>query len=164
MAGVGMITQDRLKDILSYDALTGKFRWRFKKRGRRAGSLAGGVRPDGYVRINVDGSLQYAHRLAWLWVTGECPTVIDHINRDPSDNRIANLRAATHSQNLRNQGIGRRNTSGFKGVSYFSARGKWRAYLSVNGKFTSLGLFKTATEAHEAHAAAEKSHFGEFAP
>ena len=91
-----MLTQARLKKLLSYNTDTGEFRWRVTRRGAaRAGSVAGCVRHDGYVRIAIDGKRYLAHRLAWLYVHGELVPELDHANGVRSDNRLDNLRPAT---------------------------------------------------------------------
>ena len=98
-----MISQEQLKELLSHDPVAGGFRWRVTRGGKRAGSIAGRVRPYGYIHIKIDGKNYYAHQLAWLYVHGEFVPEINHIDCDPSNNRIANLRPATHSQNLAKQ-------------------------------------------------------------
>lgn len=162
-----MITQERLKELLDYDPATGVFTWRVARCRVKAGDRAGYLRSDGYWMIVVDGcSPVGAHRLAWLWVHGFLPKEIDHRNLDRADNRIAEIRVATHSQNHANTPISIRNKCGFKGV-HFSADGKrakrWRAMIRVNGKLSSLGRFSTAEEAHACYVAAAEKAFGEFA-
>jgi hypothetical protein len=92
---------------------------------------------------------------------------VDHINGKPLDNRRSNLRAANHSQNLKNQNIRSTNTSGYKGVSYFSnpspRNKRWEAYIKVNYKRIKLGYYSTAAEAARAYDAAAIKYFGEFA-
>ena len=89
--------------------------------------------------------------------------LIDHINRNRLDNRKHNLRPATISQNGANAKLTSRSTSGFKGVSYFKRTGSWRAYITVNKKFISLGYYKTPEEAAQHYDAAALKHFGTFA-
>lgn len=157
-----MITEGRLKEVLSYDPDTGLFVWLVTRRGLKAGSIAGGLRPDGYVRICVDGRLYYAHRLAFLFMEGRWPAhVIDHANGNPSDNRWANLRAATQSQNLAN--AAKQDLHRYKGTSFQKEKGKWRATIQVNRKQRSLGLFDSELEAHKAYCDAAELYFGEFA-
>lgn len=157
-----MITQGRLKEVLSYDPSTGSFVWIVTRRGLRAGSTAGGVRPDGYVRICVDGKLYYAHRLAFLFMEGEWPDdVIDHANGNPSDNRWVNLRAATQTQNLGN--TAKRKLRGYKGACFQKEKTKWRAVIQIDRKQRSLGLFDSELEAHAAYCEAAQQYFGKFA-
>lgn len=89
-----MITQSDLKDQLRYNPRTGEFRWlRGGRFNRLAGKSAGYRDPDGYLLIRIGGVLYQAHRLAWLYMTGNWPNggFIDHRNTDPSDNRWVNL-------------------------------------------------------------------------
>jgi hypothetical protein len=159
-----MITAERLRELLHYDPETGVFTWRLPRRGVRAGYEAGASRSDGYRRIQVDGRVIYAHRLAWPYMTGEWPDAeIDHINGDPSDNRIVNLRPATRSQNSANGRKPSDNTSGLKGVSWHARGRKWRAQIVVNGKCRHLGLFDCPAAAHAAYLAATEKFFGEYA-
>lgn len=88
----------------------------------------------------------------------------DHI--DPArtlDNRISNLRIATSAQNVWNSRISVRNTSGFKGVSFFKRLGLWRATIKYNGQYKSLGYYKTPEEAYVARCEATEKYHGEFA-
>jgi hypothetical protein len=105
-----------------------------------------------------------AHRLAWLWVHGRWPGCeIDHINSDGLDNRIQNLREATHAQNQRNQSKRSDNTSGLKGVSWHKRGKKWKAQICHMGKWHALGLYDCSEEAHKAYVAAAHRFHGEFA-
>lgn len=141
---------DVVREALSYAPSTGEFHWRRSTRGRRAGSLAGGVNSTGYVQIRLGGKLYKAHRLAWLHHYGSWPArMIDHINRDKSDNRIMNLRDVGRSENSRNRDRLSNNTSGFTGVSQDRRTGKWGAYIR-------LGYFDTPEEAGEAYLRAKK--------
>ena len=90
--------------------------------------------------------------------------VVDHINRNPLDNRICNLRICTQHENSMNQSIRCTNKSGATGVLWDKNRNKWRAYIIVNGKQIYLGRFNTKEEAIEARLQAEIEYFGEFAP
>jgi len=160
-----MLTAERLRDVLNYDPETGVFTWRKRISIRiKVGSRAGRVNWKGYRMIGIDGALIMEHRLAWLYVYGEWPDrQIDHINRDKSDNRIANLRLATNSQNHINKGLQKNNTSGFKGVIWEPSLGKWRARIKINGKNKYLGVHRTREAAAAARRVAEQRHFGEFA-
>ena len=105
-----------------------------------------------------------AHRVAWVMTHGEWPKeMIDHINGDRSDNRLCNLRQATRSQNLINSKLSSRNSSGFRGVSWCSAKQKWDARIYSATKLRLLGRFKTKEEAIAAYAAAAAELHGDFA-
>ena len=158
------LSQDRLREILDYSPETGIFRWKVSRGGTaRAGSIAGWKRPDGYVRINVDRKLHYAHRLAWLYVYGQRVTKeIDHINGDPSDNRIANLREASHSENLANQKLRADNKAGFKGVSAL-ADGTYLAAVQRQGEKVVAGYFRDPKKASVAYLSSAQTVYGDFA-
>jgi hypothetical protein len=156
------LTQYTLKDILDYDPKTGKFTWLVKPSARvYLGQQAGTIDVNGCRIIKIAGKNYKAHRLAWLWVHGEWPKLdLDFRNHDPDDNRIANLREATKSQNGANS-VARRN--GLKGAYWHEADQKWTSTIQVNGKQFWLGNFNTEKEAHAAYCKAAKQHFGEFA-
>jgi hypothetical protein len=151
-----------LKTLLLYDPLTGLFTWR-KSNSKKpvVGTTAGTLHPHGYIRININKRMYYAHRLAWLYIYGEWPPrEIDHKDRDPANNRIVNLRLATHAQNACNAPKRRTNSSGFKGV--YAHQGRWTAHIQIGGKSLYLGVFDTAKEAYAAYLGAAKLHHKEF--
>ena len=151
-----MLTQQRLKELLDYDPDTGVFRWKIARQSRRIGTVAGGTSGNGYRQIMLYGKMYKVHRLAWLFVHGEFPTGdLDHVNRDRQDNRIANLRIASKSENQWNRSLDKDNTSGFMGVSWHKKDKKWRARIQAHKKNRHLGNFDTPEEAHEAYLAAK---------
>ncbi len=159
------LTRERLLEALSYSPKTGVFKWRISPNRRiRVGNIAGSSNSAGYLLIMIDNDRYRAHRLAWLYVHDEWSLDdIDHINGDPSDNRLSNLRLATRSQNMANARKPITNTSGFKGVYYDRSRGKWAANIWKDKKNFYLGRYSTLQEAHAAYVNASKKHFGEFA-
>jgi len=88
---------------------------------------------------------------------------VDHINHDKLDNRRANLRICTRSQNLCNRVLSKRNTSGYKGVSWNKDEEKWQANITKNYKSRTIGLYNTLEEAYAAYCKAAKELHGEFA-
>jgi hypothetical protein len=151
------LTVERLRKILFYAPETGLFT-------RNIGGIAGSLRKDGYWWIMIDGQRYFSHRLAWFYMTGEWPIAdLDHKNSNKSDNRWANLRQASRSQNNSNARIYKNNTSGFKGVSWHKARGKWVARIMVDKRSFSLGYFDSAEEAYSAYCIAAPKYHGEFA-
>lgn len=90
--------------------------------------------------------------------------VIDHINRNPSDNRRQNLRICSYSLNSVNKRLQSNNTSGYRGVSWDNKLNKWQANITVNGFQMNLGRFLTKEEAAEAYRKAALAEFGEFLP
>lgn len=161
------ITAKRLRELLNYDPLTGVFTFRLARKGRfaKVGEIAGRIRPDdGGRRLGLDGGRYWGNQIAWLYVTGEWPSLaVDHINGDRSDDRFANLRLATGSENLANARRPRHNTSGLKGANWHAKAGKWRATIKKDRTPIHIGYFATAAEAHAAYMAKAKELFGEFA-
>ena len=156
---------EELQEVLSYDPKTGVIIWKVKpNRSVAAGAIAGTTSGKGYRMIRLGKHRFMAHRLAWLFETREDPGAytIDHINRNKDDNRIENLRLATHQQQRGNQPMCATNTSGFKGVFWNKQRKKWLAQIRINRKQKYLGLFATKEEAAEAYQKAAASHYGEF--
>lgn len=148
------LTQARLMELLHYFPSTGLFAWREQRAGVKAGQRVGTF-SGGYIRVSVDGKRHMAHRLAWLYMTGEWPSQhIDHINRDRSDNRWANLRCLPQEINGQNQGG--------KGYHYSPKLGKYIAQISTGGrsakKVIYLGLFESEQAARHAYLEAKKQH------
>lgn len=159
-----MLTAEKLREILSYDPERGTFVRLSSPAKWRVGQAAGSIRPSGRMAININGKLHSAHRLAWLYVFGKWPTLhVDHINGNPLDNRLSNLREATVSQNIANSKLNRANKTGLKGVSFDKRKCLYRACIMKGGKQRFLGYFKGALDAHAAYLVAAKEMFGEFA-
>lgn len=155
------LTAARLRELLHYEQSTGLFTWRGVRGGRRQDTQVAGSlhKASGYIRICVDWEIHLAHRLAWLYVTGEHPSgLIDHINMTRSDNRWSNLRDATAEINQQNKRIARSGTrSGLLGVWRAGGRSKkWTSSITSNGVRTYLGKFATPELAHEAYVAAKR--------
>lgn len=149
--------------IIGYSPSTGDFTWLQAGPGRRPGLSAGCRNGNRYVMIQYGRKTVPAHRLAWRIMTGKWPeNEIDHINRDKGDNRFENLREAERFENARNVGKTRRNTSGYKGVTWEKRRRVWVANIGYEGKLRYLGTFPTREEAYSAYVAAAKKFHGEF--
>ena len=157
------LTAEYLRSVLHYEPETGIFTWKVSQARRiRVGDVAGSVRADGYLAVKVRGQIYKAHRLAWLYGLGEWPKLdIDHINRNRSDNRIANLREVTHKQNLQNAGKYSHNTSGHTGVYWYKQTAKWQAQIAHHQKKIHLGFFNTIEEAISARKAAERLYWAD---
>lgn len=163
-----MLTQKRLKDVLSYNADTGAFIWLIHKNSFggvvKPGEFAKNVSVWGYARIGIDGKRYMAHRLAWFYVYGEWPNdQIDHINRNRSDNRLCNLRLSSQGENMQNITLPSHNTSGHKGISWDRQRQKWFAKIQHDRKQIPLGRFDVIDEAIKAYAEA-KTKYHSFHP
>ncbi len=152
-------TLERVSELLAYDPGTGILTRRVPRGGQRAGAVAGNPNSWGYLLVGIDGRQYSAHRIAWLLTHGSWPGgEIDHINGDRTDNRIANLREATVSENQQNQrGPQANNASGYLGVYWNKQRRQWRACIRVDGRTRHLGGHDTAEAAHAAYLAAKRA-------
>jgi hypothetical protein len=158
------MTAARVRELLNYDLDTGVFTWRHSRRGLKAGAVAGRISGAGYWQLCIDSAYFYAHRVAWLYVTGEWPkSQIDHIDLDKKNNRFANLRNADRVQNQGNRPMSRHNASGIKGVRWNRHVQKWQARLTDDGRDRHLGHFDNITEASAAYQTAATKKFGSFA-
>lgn len=155
------LTREQLKQLLAYCPETGIFTWVCCQAPQvRPGSHAGSTRKDGYVVIKVNGKPYKAHRLAFLYMTGSMPVTVDHRDRNPSNNRWSNLRAASHAENCRNRTFKNATSTPCVGKE---RSGRYRARLKINGVRIQLGTFDTTEEAALAIKAAKKRLHGEFA-
>lgn len=144
-----------LLHALIYCPATGEFRWAVSKGAAKAGSIAGTVNTNGYAVIRFYGKDRLAHRLAWIMTHGEIPNglMIDHINGNKADNRIANLRLVTRAEN----GFNRHSTQAESGhVGVFRSKDRWRARIHKHGKRVELGSFDTMNEAKAAYLSAKR--------
>jgi len=147
------MTQDELKSRLHYNPETGIFTWLDNPsastawRNRYPGRRAGTSHKLGYIVISINKQRHLAHRLAFLYVFGRIPISIDHVDGDPSNNKIENLRETTQAGNMRNICINCRNTSGMMGVAWDSSRAKWCAWINVNGRQVDRKRFTSKADA-----------------
>ena len=152
-----MHTLTELKRLLDYNPDTGAFTWKVNRNGYgggvKPGDVAENLNDSGYIVIRPGAKHYRAHRLAWLFMTGEWPTFeIDHINGVRTDNRWCNLRRSCREHNAQNIGGPRSdNTSGYLGVHWNTRRGKWVAQIKAFGKRHHLGYFPTPELAHAAY-------------
>ncbi len=153
------LEQECLKK-LSYDPLTGIFKWLFNgTRGVKSGDIAGSKMTNGYIMLSVGGKKVLAHRAAWFFVYKEFPRGnIDHKNRNKSDNKIANLRNASAEQNAQNRTKNCKNTSGYKGVTWHKRDKRWQAAITIQGKVKHLGYYKESKDAYSAYVDASKKY------
>lgn len=157
------LSAERVRDCLSYDPETGVFVWVKppKEHKRLAGKVAGCKR-TGYLMIKFDGVGYKAHRLAWLYVYGELPSVgIDHRDGNPLNNRISNLRPATQAQNGANAArkAGKPTPKGVRKLP----SGRYQARIRYAEKLRTIGTFNSAEAAAQAYLAESKRLNGEFA-
>jgi len=147
-----MLTQEILKSLLQYDPISGLFTNKTTRSYKAlAGKESGYICSNhGYVIIKIKNKAYKAHRLAFLYMTGNFPLeFVDHINGIRSDNRWINLREATNQQNIRNTRVRKNTKSGFKGVLWDYRWKKWVAYCQANGKRHFLGSSSTPEGAYK---------------
>lgn len=149
------LTQERLKQLLHYDAPSGVFRWRGSWGNcRQPWSVAGRKNDKGYVVIDIESRTFRAHRLAWFYTHGAWPkNQLDHRNGVRDDNKLSNLRDATNKENHENFTLSRVNTTGHRGVSWDKSRQAYTAKVTHHGKTINIGRFDTADEAGAAASA-----------
>jgi len=160
-----MITQKRLHDLFEYRE-DGNLVRKFPVKGTQVGDVAGWLQlSKGYFRVSVDGTEYQVHRLIFLYHHGYLTPgmEIDHIDGNPGNNRIDNLREVTRSQNIQNSKIRSDNTSGVKGVFRSKNRSKWRAEIRIDGKIKNLGRYNTLEEAEAVVKNAREKYHGEYA-
>lgn len=174
-----MIDRNLLLATLNYDPLSGVFTWRtdrpqshFKTynafrvyQGKYSGKVAGCVQSNGsvdYVTIRIQGKLHLAHRLAWLFVHGTVPPLLDHEDGDGTNNKLANLRVSDKVNNGKNSKMKSNNTSGVTGVYWNKANSNWVAegHCTEDGvkRKKSLGSYYELEDAKKAREDWEKEN------
>lgn len=170
------LSQQDLCELLKYDPDTGKLYWNERQpkwfpdtppqgasgRCKQWNTMFAGKEAlthkmrDGHLRGHILNKSYLAHRVIWVIATGEWPEQIDHINGDPSDNRMKNLRNVSFATNMRNLPIPSTNKSGRVGVRWGKTERRWIASIRCDGKQKYLGSFKRFEEACAARQGAEK--------
>lgn len=154
-----------IRKLMRYEPKTGKFYWiiDYNDKDRRKGKVVKTSKCNGYSTISLFGRSYLVHRLAWLYIHGYFPEMIDHINGKRDDNRLCNLRSVTPQQNSWNSKRPENNSTGYKGVIWNSKVNKWQASIGLNGSTKYIGVFNSPIEAHTAYRNAAKLNFGDFA-
>jgi hypothetical protein len=129
---------------------------------RDSGEKAGWVDEVGYNHIRLEGKLYLEHRLIYLLHHCTLPPLIDHIDRNPLNNRLENLRGADKKVNAINSGLPANNKSGVKGVSWHKAGQKWTAQIKNDGVKIHLGSYDKLQDAVEARLKAEEDLWGDI--
>lgn len=141
-----------IRQNLEYDKETGKLIWKSSRRRKLTGKEAGSPNRDGYILVRVAGVSTRAHRVAWFLYYGKWPeNDIDHIDGNPSNNEISNLRDVPHRINLMNM---RRHRDGkLVGIKFRKKNtvNPWEAMIRLQGKQICIGSFPTQIDAHEAY-------------
>ncbi|MES2636650.1 MAG: HNH endonuclease [Pseudomonadota bacterium] len=152
-----IVTQQEVKSELYYDQITGKFT-RIAT-GKKLGSIGN----HGYLVICAFGANYLAHRLAWLYMTGEWPEhTVDHKDNNKLNNAFSNLREATNSENARNREKYKNNKLGVKGVYFEGKRNKYKAICWEDGKQKTIGRFATQEMASQAYQHFASQVHGDF--
>ncbi len=151
------LTAQRLRELLHYDPDTGVFRWR-NPRGKAARNpTAGSIDSSGYVKIGIASQDHRAHRLAWLYVHSVWPDgQVDHMDGNPGNNAIGNLRDVPQAVNQQNQrGAHSDSKHGLMGVT--KRKTGWVARINIEGAHHYLGVFPSQESAHAAYLAAKRT-------
>lgn len=158
------LTQERLKELLDYDNITGIFTWKTRTANKiQIGDIAGTLTPIGYITISIENKRYLAHVLAWFYNYGVRPVeFIDHKNNIKYNNWINNLREATKSDNELNTPLRKNNTSGQRGVYYFKRDSKWEVKFILKGINYYLGRFDIKEEAIKIAKDFINNNHGEF--
>jgi hypothetical protein len=164
------LTVSYIQTSLDYDEETGLLYWKerprhhFKRKlefnrfnNKFAGLCAGCVKPNGYVHLTINHCTYSAHRICWALYYGCHPTeIIDHIDGNKANNRIANLRLVSHEENAKNRPLSSRNKSGVSGVGFYE--GRWQVTIGVDRTVKYLGVFRDKDEAIAARMQAEREY------
>ena len=140
-----MITQKKLKEILEYRG-DGHLYWIVKK-ARSKTNVPAGSEHTVYRKIQINNKGYFEHRLIWLYFNGKMPIEIDHIDQNPKNNHINNLREVSHTQNLYNKRKYKNSTSRYVGVHWNKAMKKWCSQIKTNIKNKTLGYFDNEIDA-----------------
>ena len=148
------ITQERVIELFQYQ--DGKLYRR--KDGKKMGSYT-----LKYVRIGIDNKNYKLHRIIFLYHNGYMPKIIDHINGNPHDNRIENLREVTNIQNRYNSRLYSTSKSGVKNVYWQKNCGKWTVTITINGKRKNFGYYTDLEEANQVAINMRNKYLKQFA-
>ena len=157
-----MITQQELLNSFSY--ADGKLYWKHNCKGHfLIGKEAGKLNKFGYYYVVFKQKRYRLHRLIYMYHYGEMPICIDHIDNNPTNNKIENLRSATFKQNMQNMKKPKSNTSGIKNVSWCKAASKWGVRMKIDNGYKHLGLFEDIELAELVAIEARNKYHGVFA-
>lgn len=154
-----MLTAEIVRELLVYNPETGFF-YRKRKTGNSEfyKKVSGYINSKGYRTIQIYHKRYLVHRVIWLYLYGEWPENIDHINHVRDDNRISNLRLATSLINSQNQKLRKNNKSGSVGISYRKRDKVWQASVTYNRIKYHLGHFHSLEAAIAARNEASKKY------
>lgn len=155
---------ENVRELLDYSAETGIFTWKVSKhRHWSVGAKAGYEVSGGYLGVQYEGVQEKLHRLAFLWMTGRMPKIVDHIDTDRKNNSWDNLREASAAQNALNRNVHKDSKSGVKGLVWDKYHKKWAVYVTLDGKQRLVGRYVSKIVAANVAEEFRKTHHGEFA-
>ena len=156
------LTQEYLHHLFDYK--DGHLYWKNPNSYRTPkGKMAGTLTTTGYYQTKINRNIYLNHRLIYLYHYGNLPKYIDHIDIDKKNNKIENLRETTPSDNKKNVGVSKSNTSGYKNVYWHKQCKKWGVRLVVNGKPKHIGLFENLELSDLVAQEARDKYHGKFA-
>ena len=159
---VAFISRDRLLQLVDVQPDLGLIKWKKKRQGVCVGTEAGSRTADGRHQIWLDRRNYLRYRIIWFYVHDVWPKTIDHINRNPGDDRISNLREATTAQNMWNTGPTKCSSTGIKGVYRLKEKGLYLVQAKRFQRTIALGSFRDLEQAKAAYARFAAKHDGEF--
>ena len=159
-----LMSKQQVLDLFIYDYDCGGLLWRIGRTNVVAGSKAGSLKSKGYLSVQVDKKLYKLASLVWIMFndTFDESLVVDHIDGDPSNNKISNLRLASSSENQLNSAKRKGTSSKYKGVHWNKQSNSWRASIRINGKAKYIGNYSNEYAAHLAWCEVAKELHGEF--
>ena len=159
-----MITQERLHELFEYREDGNLIRKVSTAKRTKVGDIAGWMSSRGYFMVSINSKKYLVHRMIFLYHHGYLTPgmELDHIDGNPRNNRIENLREVTKSQNIQNSKIRSDNTTGVKGVYWDKSNSKWQVQMRMKGKLKYLGRYTTLKEAKAVVKEAREKYHGEY--
>jgi hypothetical protein len=158
-----MITADYLNDMYEYKDGCLYYKKLAYKNTKAIGDNVGYIAKSGYITTKIKNKSYLLHRLIYLMHYNYLPEQIDHIDGNPVNNLIENLRDVTGSQNCMNKKLSKINTSGYKNIHFIKKINKYRVQIKVKGKPLSFGCYEDVELADLVAQEVRDKYFGKFA-
>jgi len=155
-------SQEQLKEWFNYHS-DGYLVWAVSRGKAKSGKKAGMIHKNGYLRTGINGKVYSNHRLIFIWHYGRTSKFIDHIDGNPLNNKIDNLREANAIENQQNAKLSVKNTSGYKNVTLCPQTKKWAVKLRVDGKIKTVGRYNDIELANLVAIEARDKYHGKYA-
>ena len=156
------LSKEMLNELFEYR--DGEIYYKVSRSRNKAGSKAGTYRPhDNAYQVIINGKHYLTHRIVFMMHNGYLPQYVDHIDRNRSNNKIENLREATHSQNAYNSTIRKDSKTGIKNVSWNKVDKSWKVRIQANNTRITIGQFKDLELAELVAMEARNKYHGEYA-